>query len=248
LISIKLVAIAWLCLSLAMAGVDHDERRATLRYTLTQQGIACDSASLVRAVQEDQRPIVRSLAAELLTSLAEPGTAALLRARLQKDSDDMVLAHLASDLLDLERDAAIPLAHSTLEKLKNPEDRLLVLGPLAELGDFSGYSEVVAAVHSSYEPIQRRAVADLVAFVNKCRQCDLIPPPIELALSLLNANTFSVRLSAAIAAQARLGDDPRVEVALRKMAATEKNDSIRIYVTTILHLWERKSQHAGGSR
>lgn len=247
MISIKLVAIAWL-LSIAVTGIDHDERRATLRDALVEQGIACDSVSLVRAVQEDSRPVVRSLAAELLTSLAEPGTASLLRARLLKDTDQMVLAHLASDLLHLERGAAIPLVHSTLEKLKTPADRLVVAGPLADLGDFSAYSDVASGARSDNEPIQRAAAADLVAFVSQCRPCDLTPPPLDLALKLLSAEAFSVRLSAAIAIQPRLGDDPRVEAALRKSAATEKNETIRTYVRSVLRVWDRNRQHAGDPR
>jgi hypothetical protein len=249
MISTKLFVVAWLFASAAATGVDRDERRTTLRYALRQEGVALDSASLFRAVQDDERPAVRSLAAELLTSLAEPGIASLLRARLPKDTDTMVRAHFAMDLLQLEGGAALSLAHSTLEKLTDPSDRLALAGPLAELGDFSGYADVGSGAKSSVAPLQLAAASELRAFVSKCRPCDLSPPPIDLALSLLDAKLALVRLYAAMAVDSRLRDDPRVEVALRKIAATEQDDLVRNYVAATLRVWEReKKRSAGGPR
>jgi hypothetical protein len=132
--------------------------------------------------------------------------------------------------------------------LKDTIARLSLAATLAKFGDLSGYPDVVTGVKSSVGFVQGAAANDLITFVKICPPCDVSPQPMIVALQLLDEPAASVRLSAAIAIAARLGDDPRSEVALRKLAAQDSDSLVRNFATTRLKLWSRKmkGKDAGG--
>jgi HEAT repeat protein len=225
--------------------VDHDEYRNITKHYLEQYGVATDNGSLLRAVEEDKRPIVRSIAADLLTNLKEPRTAPLLRARLAGESDETVRAHFARDLLALEGKGAQALARSTRDALKGLEARMWLAGALAESGDLSGYSDVLAGLNSGSARAHSLAAQHVVEFVKACRGCDLKPQPLDVALGLLEDPSAAVRISAENAVTERLDDDPRSGVALSRVAATDKDELVRKFARTSLELWWQRMKKSG---
>jgi hypothetical protein len=235
---------------------DCDENPTEVSDHLAQQGIATDNDSLLREVVEEPRPVMRSIIADLLTRRNEPRTAPLLRARLAVESDDDARAHFARDILVLEGRGALDLARSTLGTLKDLEARMWLAWALAESGDLSGYPDVLAGLKLASSRAHHAgsthllAAQELVAFVKACRGCDLDPQPLDVALGLVDDPSVAVRLAAAIAVAERLGDDPRSEVALRRMAAQEGEDYglVQRYAAASLHLWslKMKGKDAGG--
>jgi HEAT repeat protein len=244
----NLLIFVMLYASSSAVAVDRDEYRSWARNFLAQHGVVTDNDSLLRAVEGDKRPFIRSIAADLLTNLKEPRAASLLRARLAAESDETVRAHFAGDLLKLEGRSARGLARSTLDTLKELEARMRVARGLAESGDLSGYADVVSGLKSDSSRTHLLAAQDLVAFVKACKGRDLKPEPLDVALGLLEDPSAAVRLSAAIAIAERLGDDPRSEAALRKLAAQDGDSLARSFAATSLQLWslKMKGKNAGG--
>jgi hypothetical protein len=242
----KLLIGAVLYASSGTVVVDRDEYRNSTRTYLTQHGVATDNASLLLAVAEDKRPSIRLNAADLLTNLKEPRTAPLLRARLVSEVDETVRAHFARDLLALEGQGAQALARSTRDALKGLEARMWLAGALAESGDLSGYSDVLAGLNSGSARAHSLAAQHVVEFVKICRPCDLTPRPLDLALALLEDPSADARLSASIAVAARLEDDPRCAAALEKVAATDDVQIVRTTAAAFLEPWLRKKHGGGG--
>lgn len=244
----NLLIFAMLYVSSVAVAVDHDEYRNETKYFLTQHGVATDNDSLLRAVAEDKRPFIRSIAADLLANLKEPRTASLLRARLATESDEDVRAHFARDILMLDGRGARELARSTLDTLKSLEARMWLAWALAESGDLSGYADILSGLKSDSSRTHDLAAQDLVAFVKACNRCGLKPEPLDVALGLVEDPAVAVRLTAVTAIKQRLGDDPRSEAALRKLAAQDGDSLVRESAATSLHLWslKMKGKGAGG--
>lgn len=229
--------------------LDHDEYRILARNDLERYGVASDTGSLLRAVEEDERPHVRVMAADLLANLREPRAAALLRTKLSKESAETVRAHLGRDLLELEGSSAHDLARSTLDGLKGLEARMWLAWGLAERGDLVGYPDVLAGLGSASSRTRSLAAQDLVAFVKACKACDLKPQPVDVALGPLENPAASVRLSAVTAVAVRLDDDPRCGPALEKTASTDEAQIVRGAAATFRESWLRKKRGGtGGSQ
>jgi HEAT repeat protein len=244
----NLLILAMLYASGGAVAVDHDEFRNGARDFLAKHGVATDNDSLLRAVAEDKRYYIRSIAADLLTSLKEPRTAPLLRARLAAEGDDDTRAHFARDILRLEGKEALDLARSTLAALKDLEARMWLAWALAENGDLSGYPDVLAGLKSDFSRTHDLAAQDLVAFVKTCRRCGLKPEPLDVALGLVKDSSVAVRRTSVTAIAERLGDDPRSEAALRKLATEDSDSLVRESAAAHLQLWSLKVKGNAGGR
>jgi hypothetical protein len=225
------------------APVDHDELRADLTQSLHRYGVATDVPSLLRAVSEDPRPSVRMLAADLLPRLKEKGAAAaVMRAALEKDADEQVRAHLGWDLLEIEGDQALPVVHALLLRTQDLDNRIHLAWPLAERGDFAGYADVLKGLESQ-APTRVFAAQALGAFMAKCRDCGLTPPPVDEALRWVKIP--AMRSSMLFALSRRL-DDPRVVAALTVVANEDKDELVRDTAKVFLNQAARENQQGHG--
>lgn len=224
------------------APVDHDELKADLTQSLHQYGVATDVPSLLRAVAEDPRPTVRIVAADLLGHLKEKSAATMMRAALEKDADEQVRAHLGWDLLEIEGDQALPVVHALLLRTQDLDNRIHLAWALAERGDLAGYADVLKGLESQ-APTRVFAAYALGAFMAKCRDCGLTPPPVDEALRWVKIP--AMRPNIVFALQRRL-DDPRVIAALTVMANEDKNEFVRHTAKVFLNQAARENQQAHG--
>jgi hypothetical protein len=167
------------------------------------------------------------------------------RARLQVETDEIVRAHFAGDLLELDGKSADGLARSTLATLKGLEARMWLSWALATKDDLAGYSDIVSGLASSSSRLHTMAAQHLIAVANACRPCDLKPQPLNLALGMLGDSAAAVRLAAVIAVAAHLSDDPRCETALAKVAETDEAPIVRTTATSFLQPFLQKRHHGG---
>src|SRR5437588_3601614 len=200
------------------ARVDRDEYRNGARRNLREYGVATEAASLVKAITDDTRPIVRIIAADLLASLQEKRAIPVMRSALETEPEERVRIHFGEDLLKLEGASARALVHTIFSQTKALNNRIDLAGALADLGDFVGYPDVLQGLDSKDTLIVGSSEFALGRFMAEChRQCSLVPSPTDVGLQLLK-NPTGVRLSAVIALSHRL-DDPRVVAALELVAA-----------------------------
>ena len=226
------------------ATVDRDEYRAAARQSLHGYGVTSDVDALLKALTSDPRPIVRILAADLLASMQARSAAPVMRSSLESESDEKVRSHLGKDLLDLEGDQARTLVSALFTRTRELDNRIYLAGPLAELKDFSGYPDVLAGLKSQNLATQMFAAYALGSFLAKCRDCGLVPAPVDEALESLKIAT--ARPHVMIALSHRL-DDPRVVAALEAVAATDHDDFVKHIAKVFLEQAAREKQknHAG---
>jgi HEAT repeat protein len=224
------------------ASVDHDEYRAQARQRLRDAGVGTDVDSLLKALIDDTRPIVRITAADLLTSLKEQRALPIMRSVLEREAEEKVQTHLGKDLLELEGEGAHALVSGLLARTKAPSDRIYLAGALAGLGDFAGYPDVLAGMDSKDTGLNWQADFALGNFVATCGlSCRLSPSPVEVALRLLKNPDHGRRFSALVALSHRLAE-PKVVAALRATAETDQDEGVRKAAKVFVGQAEREQQ------
>jgi hypothetical protein len=231
----------------APASVDCGEYGPTARESLRCYGVASDVDSLLNALTHDARPVVRIIAADLLTSLHEKRAIPIMRSAVESEPAEDVLSHLGKDLLELQGEEAHGLVSTLFTRTREADNRIDLAGALAGLGDFTGYPDVLAGMDSQHTGTQWHADFALGNFIAKCsRGCSLSPPPVDVGLRLLTSEDHSRRLSALISLSHRL-DDPRVVAALEAAAATDHDDVVKGTAKVFLDqaAREKRKNHAG---
>lgn len=235
------LALPLLCIASTLhAATYHDEYPINARLWLHEDGVATDTDSLLKALTEDARPVVRILAAGLLTSQEEPRCIPVLRSAIESEPDEGARAHFGEDLLKLQGESAHALVRRIFAEIKDLDHRLVLAGPLAELGDFTGYPDVLAGLEAPKQATQMFAAYAMGSFLAKCRGCTLAPAPVDEALRLLQRPALRPHLLYAIS---RRLDDQRVREALAALAKTDQDPFVRDTAKVFLDQAARESKN-----
>jgi HEAT repeat protein len=213
---------------------------ASLEQELAEKGIPKDTPSVVKAALSSPNSDIRWVAVELLGMRGELSAKGALHKILLNDDSLLVRETAALALARLNEPGALQDLKSFMQSAEDPARRLFLATRLAELGDPSGYPQIVKAATAKDEHLRFLSVESVIRVLTLNNPVPE-PDPGSLLNQLMSDDSSTVRKEAVFQLSVVLFQGFSIQPYLEKIERIAKQDpdaEVRKQAETLLTSWK----------
>jgi HEAT repeat protein len=213
----------------------------SLERELADKGTQTDGPSLAKAALANPDPMIRQVAVELMGFRGEASAKGTLREVLLNDDSLLVRETSALALVRLGEPGAVEEVKAFLQASDKPVRQLFLAAELAELGDFSGYSQVAKIATSDDEHLRFLSVESVVR-IRFLDSAELGKEPGALLSRLMEDDSPKVRRESVFQLSVALFRGFSLQPYLYKIKQIAKHDpdaEVREQAELLLNSWEQ---------